>query len=45
MMQNVQTGKERQQTYSSEYRRLKKALGEEFYLEAIFIAMQLLRID
>ena len=36
-MQTVQTGKEKQLVYAHEYRRLKKALQEEFYLEAIAI--------
>ena len=37
-MQTVQTGKEKQLVYAHEYRRLKKALQEEFYLEAIVIS-------
>ena len=36
-MQTIQTGKEKQMAYTQEYRRLKKALQEEFYLEAIAI--------
>ena len=36
-MQNVQTGKEKQEVYAKEYQRLKRALNEEFYLEAISI--------
>lgn len=37
-MQTIQTGKEKQLVYAHEYRRLKKALQEEFYLEAIVIS-------
>jgi len=36
-MQTIQTGKEKQLVYAHEYRRLKKALQEEFYLEVIAI--------
>ena len=37
-MQTIQTGEEKQLVYAHEYRRLKKALQEEFYLEAIVIS-------
>lgn len=36
-MQTIQTGKEKQLVYTQEHRRLKKALQDEFYLEAIAI--------
>lgn len=37
-MQTIQTGREKQLVYAHEYRRLKKALQEGFYLEAIVIS-------
>ena len=37
-MQTIQTGKEKQLVYAHEYKRLKKALQEEFYLETIVIS-------
>ena len=36
-MQTVKTGKEKQIVYAYEYRRLSKALSEEFYIEAVSI--------
>ena len=36
-MQTVKTGREKQIVYAHEYRRLKKAISEQFYLEAISI--------
>ena len=37
-MQAIQTGKEKQLAYAHEYKRLKRAMQEEFYLEAIAIS-------
>ena len=36
-MENVKTGKEKQLVYAREYKRLSKAIKEEYYLEAIVI--------
>ena len=36
-MDIVKTGKEKQHAYTTEYRQLKKAMKEEFYLEAVAI--------
>lgn len=38
IMQTIRNGKEKQTAYAHEYRRLKKAFDEEFYLEAIAIS-------
>lgn len=37
-MENIKTGKEKQEVYTKEYQRLSRALKEGFYLEAIFIS-------
>ena len=36
-MENVKTGKEKQANYACEYKRLERAMKEEFYLEAVSI--------
>ena len=44
-MRTIQTGKEKQLVYAHEYKRLKKALQEEFYLEAIAIGYAIIEAD
>ena len=43
-METVKTRKEKQETYSRTYKQFKKALKEQFYLEAVAISYAIIEI-